>query len=341
VKRPTIADVARQAGVSKGAASFALNGRPGVSEDTRRRVLRIAEEIGWHPNSAARALSGAPTHVVGMAFPRPARTLGIEPFFMELVSGIESVLSVPGYALMLQVVMDAEAELALYRTWWGEHRIDGTIVVDLRAGDPRVGLLEELNLPTVVVGGPTDVGSLPHVWADDTAAVAETVGYLAALGHRRIGRVAGLPELLHTRRRDEAFRQAGKTYRLDAVPILATDYTGEEGARATRKLLSMPERPTAILYDNSIMAVAGVSVADEMRLKVPTDLSIVAWDDSPLCQVIRPALTALSRDVAAYGARAAELLIDVIGKEGDIGQHSVEVPAPQLVPRASTAPPPR
>jgi DNA-binding LacI/PurR family transcriptional regulator len=339
VKRPTIADVARRAGVSKGAASFALNGRPGVSEHTRQRILQIAKEIGWQPNSAARALSGGPTHVVGMAIPRPARTLGVEPFFMELVSGLESVLSGLGYALMMQVVADAETELALYRSWWGEHRIDGTIVVDLRVDDPRIGLLEELNLPTVVVGGPTGAGSLPHVWADDTAAVTETVGYLVALGHRRIGRVAGLPELLHTRCRDEAFLEAGRTYGLDSVPIVATDYTGDEGARATRKLLSMPQRPTAILYDNSIMAVAGVSVADEMRLRVPADLSIVAWDDSPLCQVIRPSLTALNRDVAAYGARTAELLFEVIEQQAGASQ-SVEVPAPRLIPRASTAPPP-
>jgi DNA-binding LacI/PurR family transcriptional regulator len=258
---------------------------------------------------------------------------------MELVSGLESVLSGRGYALMLQVVADAETELALYRSWWGEHRIDGTIVVDLRVDDPRVGLLDELGLPTVVVGGPTGIGSLPHVWADDAATMTETIGYLVALGHRRIGRVAGLPELLHTRHRDEAFLEAGRTYGLDSTPIIATDYSGEDGARATRKLLSMPQRPTAILYDNSIMAVAGVSVADEMRLRVPADLSIVAWDDSQLCQVIRPALTALNRDVAAYGARTAELLFEVIEQDG-AGSQSVEVPAPRLLPRASTAPPP-
>jgi DNA-binding LacI/PurR family transcriptional regulator len=341
VKRPTISDVAQRAGVSISAASFALNGRPGVSDRTRQRILKAADEIGWHRNSAAHVLSGGTTNVIGMAIPRPATILGVEPFFMELVSGIESVLAAPGYALMMQVVADADAELKVYRSWWGERRVDGIIVVDLRGDDPRVALLEELALPSVVVGGPADVGSLPHVWADDAAAASETVGYLAALGHRRIGRIAGLPELLHTRRRDEAFREAGATYELDSIEVVHTDYTGLEGARATRRLLSSPERPTAILYDNSIMAVAGLSVADEMRLSVPEDLSIVAWDDSQLCQVIRPAITALARDVTAYGARVARLLLDVVAKNGDVEQRGVEVPAPRLVPRSSTAPPRR
>ncbi|MDX3658972.1 LacI family DNA-binding transcriptional regulator [Streptomyces sp. ID05-26A] len=341
MKRPTISDVAQRAGVSISAASFALNGRPGVSDRTRQRVLDAADAIGWHRNSAARVLSGGTTNVIGMAIPRPAATLGVEPFFMELVSGIESVLATPGYALMMQVVASVDAELKVYRSWWGEHRVDGIIVVDLRGDDPRVGLLEQLGLPAVVVGGPADVGSLPHVWADDAAAAAETVGYLAALGHRRIGRIAGLPDLLHTRRRDEAFRDASTRYGIESIEVVHTDYTGLEGAQATRRLLTSPERPTAILYDNSIMAVAGMSVADEMRLSVPEDLSIVAWDDSQLCQVIRPAITALARDVAAYGARVAQLLLDVVAKNGAVEQRGVEVPAPRLVPRSSTAPPKR
>jgi DNA-binding LacI/PurR family transcriptional regulator len=337
VRRPTIADIARRAGVSKGAVSYALNDRPGVSSNTRQRILAIAEEIGWLPNSAARALSGAAANAIGLAIHRPARILGIEPFFMELVSGMESVLSAAGSALMLQVVADTETEIALYRRWWGERRIDGAIVVDLRADDPRVGLLEDLAMPAVIVGGPTGVGSLPHVWSDDEVTVTETVGYLAALGHRRIGRVAGLPDLLHTRHRDTAFRAAGATFGVDTSLVISTDYTGDEGAHATRTMLSAAARPTAILYDNDIMAVAGLSVAHEMGLIVPRDLSIVGWDDSPLCQVVRPPLTALTRDIVAYGARAAELLLEVIADPAR--GRGVEEAHARLTPRGSTAPP--
>src|SRR5215470_8494391 len=104
VKRPTIADIARRAGVSKGAVSYALNGQPGVSEATRRRIVAIAEEIGFNPNSAARVLSGARARAIGLALCRPARILGIEPWFMGLISGFETELSVRSYALTLQVV---------------------------------------------------------------------------------------------------------------------------------------------------------------------------------------------------------------------------------------------
>lgn len=339
MRRPTITDIARRAGVSKGSVSYALNGRPGVSAKTRQRIVAIAEEIGWRPNSAARALSGAPAQAVGLAIRRPARILGAEPFFMELVSGLEAELSAASYALMLQVVADEEAELGVYRRWWGEGRIDGAIVTDLRIDDRRVELLKEIGLPSVIIGGPDGVGDLPHVWSDDGLAITETVQYLAALGHRRIARVAGLQDLRHTRSRDDAFGAVCGTLGLRDSTIVPTDYTGDEGGRATRRLLSGRERPTAIIYDNDIMAVAGLSVAQEMGLSVPGDLSVVAWDDSPLCGVVRPPLTAMSRDIPEYGAQAARLMLQVIAEGDDLVERSGKDQSLHLTPRGSTAPP--
>src|SRR5688500_6290968 len=193
VKRPTIADIARKAGVSKGAVSYALNGQPGVSEATRQRIIAIAEEIGFNPNSAARALSGSTANAVGLALCRPARILGIEPFFMELISGVEGELAARSYALTLQVVAGQDAEIAVYRRWWGERRVDGVFICDLRIDDRRIPVLEELQLPAVVIGGPGHTGNLPSIWSDDAAALVETVEYLVALGHRRVARVGGLP----------------------------------------------------------------------------------------------------------------------------------------------------
>lgn len=337
MKRPTIADIARQAGVSKGAVSYALNGQPGVSASTRARILAIADEIGWRPNSAARALNGARADTVGLALCRPARFLGVEPFFMELISGIEGELAGRSYALMIQVVTGHREEMAVYRRWWGEGRVDGAILVDLHFADPRVEEMEALGMPVVVLGHPSESRSLVPVWSDDGAAVRETVEYLTALGHRRIARVAGLPKLVHTVLRDRAFSAACAELGAPEPVTVHTDYTGEEGARATRRLLSSPARPTAVVYDNDIMAVAGLSVAQEMRLNVPGDLSIVAWDDSPLSQVVRPPLTALSRDIPAYGAHAAQRLLSLI--EGD-PVAGFEAQAARLTPRGSTAPPP-
>jgi DNA-binding LacI/PurR family transcriptional regulator len=336
VKRPTIADIARKAGVSKGAVSYALNGQPGVSEATRRRIMAIAEEIGFNPHSAARALSGASSRAVGLTLSRPARILSIEPFFMGLISGFEQELAARSYALTLQVVASPQTEIEVYRRWWGERRVDGVFVTDLRENDVRIPVLNELQLPAVVIGGPGDTGNLTQLWSDDAGAIREAVGYLMALGHRRIARVGGLPDLLHTQTRTRAFTEVCASLGLNSAVTVPSDYTGEEGGRATRRLLSAGERPTAIIYDNDVMALAGLSVAQEMGLSVPGDLSIVAWDDSPLCSLVHPPLTALTRDIAAYGAHAARALLAAIA-----GQpiSDTEEGTAHLTPRGSTAPP--
>jgi DNA-binding LacI/PurR family transcriptional regulator len=336
VKRPTIADIAQRAGVSKGAVSYALNGQPGVSEATRQRIVAIAREIGFNPNNAARALSGASARAVGLTLCRPARILSIEPFFMGLISGFEAELAARGFALTLQVVATPENEVEVYRRWWGERRVDGVIVTDLRADDVRIPVLQQLQLPAVVIGGPGETGTVTQIWSDDAGAVIEAVRYLAALGHRRIARVSGLPALLHTQARTRAFEEICAALGVTPAVTVPSDYTGEDGGRATRRLLIGAERPTAIIYDNDVMAVAGLAVAQEMGLTVPADLSIVAWDDSPLCSLVHPPLTALSRDIAEYGAHAARQLLAAIAGEK---VQNIEAATARLTPRGSTAPP--
>ena len=336
MKRPTIADIAQRAGVSKGAVSYALNGQPGVSEATRERILTIAREIGFNPNNAARALSGATAGAVGLTLRRGARVLNIEPFLMGLISGLEAELSARGFALMLQVVADQQDEIAVYRRWWGERRVDGVFVFDLRDHDVRIPVLQELQLPAVVIGGPGETGSVPQIWSDDAGAVTEAVRYLATLGHRRIARVGDLPDLLHTQTRTRAFDAVSEALGLKSAVTVSSDNTGEEGRQATRHLLLSANRPTAIIYDNDVMAIAGLAVAQEMGLHVPLDLSIVAWDDSPLCSLVHPPLTTLSRDISEYGAHAARQLLAAVA-----GEHvgNVEAGAAHLTPRGSTGPP--
>lgn len=326
MKRPTIKDIAAEAGVSKGAVSLALNGRSGVSESTRSRVLAVASSLGYRPSVTARALSSASADAVGLVLVRPPRALGDEAFFFQLIAGMQSEISC---ALLLQVVSSREEEIALYQRWWAEHRVDGVFLVDLLVSDPRVELMSSLGLPAVVVGGAGHHGALASVWADDYAAMTSVVEYLKSLGHRRIARVAGLASLLHTVRRDAAFASS-VVDGVDGV-VVAGDYTAESGAAATRELLGRGEPPTAIVYDNDVMAVAGAEVAASMGVAVPSELSLVAWDDSVLCQHGR--LTALSRDTFAFGARAARALVAVIG--GALPS-DVEDVLPELVVRGST-----
>ncbi|MDR3081943.1 MAG: LacI family transcriptional regulator [Streptomyces sp.] len=175
MKRPTIADIARQAGVSKVAVSYALNDQPGVSASTRARIKAIAQEVGWRPSSAARALNGAQARAVGLAVCRPARTLSVEPFFMELIGGIESELAPRSIALMLQTVTSHDDEIELYRRWWGEGRVDGALLVDLHDDDARVPALAALDMPVVALGPPHASGSVPAVWSDDGASIRDPV----------------------------------------------------------------------------------------------------------------------------------------------------------------------
>jgi DNA-binding LacI/PurR family transcriptional regulator len=335
MKRLTIADIADAAGVSTGAVSYALNGKPGVSQTTRDKVLRIAADLGWRPSNAARALTRSRSGAIGLIVDRPAQVLGIEPFFMQLVSGIEMALkNDTTTALMLQVTDDQATEIETYRNWWAERRVDGVIVVDLTEHDPRVRVLEQIGLPAVALGFPQEGSSLPCVWSDDSAPMSETVGYLVALGHRRIARVAGPANLVHTVQRDLAFGEAAVVYGLSTSPVVHTDYSGDGGARATRRLLSEPERPTAIIFDNDVMALASMAAAQEMGIDVPGQLSIVAWDDSALCQLVRPALTAVNRDIPQHGVCAVATLEKLIRGEQ---AGNCETPRPILTPRASTS----
>ncbi|MER5260359.1 MULTISPECIES: LacI family DNA-binding transcriptional regulator [unclassified Streptomyces] len=336
VPRVTIKDVAAAAGVSKGAVSIAFNHKPGLAESTRERIFAAARELDWAPNSSARSLSTQRSDTIGLALCRPARLLGLEPFYMEFISGIESVLAERSCSLLLRLVSSLDEEISLQETWWRERQVGGSILVDFHQDDPRVEPLKQLGIPAVAVGHPDLTGGLPSVWTDDATAMAEAVRYLAALGHHRIARVGGPPRLGHSAIRERVFEDTLRELGLGSGAQVATGFAGEEGARATRSLLLRPERPTAIVYDNDLMAVAGLGVAAEMGIAVPDDLSLLAWDDSQLCRLTHPTLSAMSHDVHGFGAQVTRELFAVIA-----GQEVSLLPprAPALTPRASTAAP--
>nr|WP_255429994.1 substrate-binding domain-containing protein [Streptomonospora sp. PA3] len=272
-----------------------------------------------------------------MVVDRPARSLGLEPFFMELMSGVQTALSEVSTSLLLQVAADQEHEIRTYRQWHAQRRVDGVLVVDLLDGDKRPAALAEMGLPAVLVGGPLADAAQPCVWSDDAASMAMAMRHLAGLGHRRIARVAGPQALLHTSRRSAAFAEAAVGIGVDGHSIVHADYSDEAGAQATRRLLRHEPRPTALMFDNDLMAVSGLSVAQEMGFSVPADVSVIAWDDSPLCRMTRPALTAIGRDVKGFGEQAARVLLEVLS--GRTPPHRRAADA-RLVPRESTGRPP-
>ncbi|MGI8459968.1 MAG: LacI family DNA-binding transcriptional regulator [Propionibacteriaceae bacterium] len=340
-RRTTISDIARRAGVSAGAVSYALNGRPGVSQQTRARILAVAEDAGWRPNLAARSLTVSRAQAVGWVIARSTPTIGVEPFFTQVIAGLERELSAANVALLLQVTHSQEKAIAATRRWWAESRIDGVILTDMSTEDPRVPLVVELGIPAVIMGEPFADCDVPAVWHNEQEAVDAVIDYLVALGHRRISWVSGLPRLVHTQNRKRAYAAALARHELaPPTPPLDTDYTRLDGERATRSLLTVRRRPTAIVYDNDVMAVSALTVVRELGLSVPDDVSIVSIDDSELCVLVTPALTALSRDTAAYAELTARTLLDQLDADEPLAAR--EVASGVLVPRASTsAPPPR
>ncbi|MET0419973.1 MAG: LacI family DNA-binding transcriptional regulator [Actinoplanes sp.] len=330
--RPTIRDVARAAGVSKGTVSFALNGRPGVAEDTRQRILDAARELGWTPSTKARALSVSRAFAVGLVLAREPELLGADPFFPAFIAGVERTLSDCGQALVLQVVPESEEE-AGYRRLADAGRVDGVFLLDLRVADPRIALLAELGMPAVTIARP-DVGStFPAVLVDDRPGIAAAVRHLVELGHRRIAHVAGPAHFLHGDVRRRAWEQEAGP---NASAVVEADFSAAGGARATRELLRRHD-PTAIVYANDLMAIAGLSVAQELGIAVPGRLSVTGFDNTDLAAYVSPPLTTVRTDPYLWGREAARALLHLI----DAGTaDDVEVPAAQLVVRASTAPPP-
>ena len=336
--RPTIADVARRAGVSKGAVSFALNDRPGVSPATRKRILGAADDLAWRPNLRARALPARRAYAIGLVVARPARLLGSDPFFAAFIAGVELELAERDLALVLQVVPDAAAETAGYRRLAADGRVDGVLLTDVLNEDPRIALLQELGLLAVTLGRPELASPFPAVIEDDAAGIQAAVRHLVGLGHTRIGHVAGPDQFIHGRRRREAWRSAVVSHGLAPGPSRRADFSPTSGARGTTALLRLAEPPTAIVFANDLMAIAGIGAAHRLGLAVPRDLSVTGFDDTLLAAHVSPSLTTVQVDAVAWGRVATSTLLRLVA-EGS--SNDIPMPAPRLVIRESTGRPAR
>ncbi|WP_238014892.1 LacI family DNA-binding transcriptional regulator [Dactylosporangium sp. AC04546] len=332
--RVTIRQVAIHAGVSEAAVSYALNGRPGVSEQTRARVLAAARDLGWAPNIAARSLGTARANAVGLVLVRPPRQMVIDSWFTQMLSGVEAELNRRQIALVLHLVDDIDDTVDVYRKWWAGRHVDGVILTDLRKTDPRLTALLEIGLPAAIIGGSPDPAGFSTVDADVAGTAGAIVGYLRALGHRTVARVAGTEELFHTHQRDLAYTAAVERAGL-RYSVLYTNYSAVDGMRAMRELMTGAEPPTAVVFDNDVMAAASLKVVHEMGLSVPDDVSIVAWDDSDLCQITMPSITAVEQTPARQSELAAQALLATL--DGGEVRH-VTLPPGTLNPRESTRP---
>jgi DNA-binding LacI/PurR family transcriptional regulator len=337
VRQSTIADVARLAGVSRTTVSFVLNDRPGVAAETRARVLAAVAELGWTPSRQGRALSLGKAGAFGLVLAREPEQVGADPFFPAFMAGVEAVIGRRGDGLMVHMTTP-EQEGEVYERLAAERQVDGVLLTDLRHDDPRPPLVRRLGLPAVVLGQREWGDGLATVSLDDEPAYSAAVRRLAELGHRRIAHVAGPQEFRHAHRRRVAWQETLRTLGLPPGPVLPGGFTVEGGARATRELLVLAEPPTAVVYGNDLAAMAGLSVAQELGVKVPEQLSVVGYDDAPLTRYSHPPVATARADARGWGEAAARALDAVLA--GDEAVH-VELPPAEFVPRASIGPAPR
>jgi DNA-binding LacI/PurR family transcriptional regulator len=250
---------------------------------------------------------------------------------------VETVLAERGQVLVLTVVPDHEAEARAYERLAVDKRVDGFLLTDLLADDHRIGLVQRFGSQAVSLGEPIGGSPFPVITRDYDAGIDELVAHLVGLGHTRIAHVSGDERMLHGLRRRERFEQAIRAAGLSPI-IVPTDFSPEQGAEATKALLDSVEPPTAIVYGNDPMAIAGMGVAHERRLRLPNDLSITGLDGSQIGTYIYPSLTTLDNDPAGWGIAAATALLRLVedGEPADVA-----LPPARLVVRASTAAPSR
>jgi DNA-binding LacI/PurR family transcriptional regulator len=274
--------------------------------------------------------------MVGLVLTASAPRVGVEPFFIELVAGMEEVLTPTGSTVLLLTVEDLDAELATYERWAAEHTVDAVVVVNLVDGDVRPARLERLGLPAVLAGRYTGPAALSSVVADNAGAISAAMGLLGQLGHRAIGRVSGPVELTHTAERSAAMRASGERLHVE-VCIVEADYSAESGIRAARQLLAGAGAPTAIVFDNDVMAVAAEEELVRSGVDVPGQVSLLACDDSTLCELAVPPLSAMSIDVHEHGVTLGSAVLDVLAG----APHRVySAPPIRIRERGSTGPAP-
>ncbi|WP_306216075.1 LacI family DNA-binding transcriptional regulator [Actinoplanes sp. RD1] len=267
---------------------------------------------------------------VGLVLARATRVLGEEPYYHEFLEGLERVLTPAGVSVLVKVVTDRAAESDTYERWAGLRRVDGVVLVDLAPDDDRVALVHRLGLPAVVLGAPSTASGLPTVWTDDEGSAREAVRFLSDRGHEVVGHVSGPGRFAHTQLR-RAGADAEAAERGVRLVRAEGDYSYESGRAAVASLL--PARPTALVCDNDVMALAALDLLREHDLKVPADVSVVAWDDSAQCQLAAPALSAMSHDIGRIGELAAKALLDALAGAGPA---VYEAPAAHLVARETT-----
>jgi DNA-binding LacI/PurR family transcriptional regulator len=332
-RRFTIRDVAARARVSEATVSRVLRGQSiHVREDTRRRVLRVATELRYQPSTAAVALRTSRTYAIGLVIPDLDN-----PIWPAVAHGVQQVARPAGFSVVLGVTdWEAQGEVD-YLAMAQRGGFDGLLINPARATNDD---LLRIGVPAVVLGSHIDFPDFDVVGVDTVLGIRDAIGHLVGLGHRRIGLIAPPLELNSGRKRYRGYRAGLTAHGLveRSEYVVAVPYSREGGAEALRRLIALPEPPTAVVAGNDQQAIGALHAARAAGLQVPADLSIVGLDDLDAASVTSPPLTTLRRPQREYGASATRMLIERISGLGPEQPRRILYPC-ELIVRETTAPP--
>jgi LacI family transcriptional regulator len=328
----TIYDVARIAGVSITTVSHVLNGTRRVNEETKDRVLKAIDQLGYQPSALARALVRQESQTIALIVPDNAN-----PFYAELARGIENYGFAAGFNVFLCNSDQDPVKERAYLNMLISKRVDGVIYM---TGETRRGQLQPLlnhGIPVVTFG--CDFSGVDAITLDDVGGGCAATGHLLALGHRRIACIDGPDQETDRAGRVDGYLTALQMAGIapDPALIVTGDWGCASGWRATEDLMKLPVPPTAIFACNDLMAIGAMSCLHEMGIDVPGRISIIGFDDITLARFCSPPLTTMATSMLEAGQRVCQMLLDRIG--GHLGPERQQITVPVVLHiRQSAAP---
>lgn len=329
ISRPTIRDVARQAGVSHQTVSRVINGSEEVLPETRALVEGVIEKMGYRPSAIARSMARGQTHTLACISPNLT-----DYTFASVIEGAETEARQHGYFMLSSSAADPQSFHGLVEELVSHRRVDGLIIINPYI-DERFKHIPQ-NFPVVFVGAVSHGEAISSVRLDDEKAAYEATQYLLSLGHQHIAMVTGPMAEDCSQDRANGYRRALQEagIALDDSMIIEGNWSATSGKEALLALSAQTPAPTAIFAQNDRMAMGILRAAHDMNLKVPSQLAVIGVDDMPLSSYFDPPLTTMRQDMPLIGQEATRLLLDAIQSKTP-SVRAVQFPA-QLVVRQST-----
>lgn len=315
----TLDEVARHAGVSRATVSRVVNGKPQVRREARRAVERAVEELGYVPNAAARSLVTRRSDSIGVVITEPTVRLFVDPFFPRLLRGVGTELSARDLQLVLVMPGSADDERRAERYLTSGH-LDGALLVSLHGDDPLPARLAARGVPVVVGGRPPRGANVSYVDVDNRQGARSAVEHLLAIGRRRIATIAGPLDMSPGIDRMAGYREALEEAGIARDPVLEAvdDFTLEGGAAATRRLLQAAPEFDALFVASDAMAAGALLVLRGAGRRVPDDVAVVGFDDSPLAATTDPPLSSIRQPIGEMGREMVRLLIEQLGRRDTV-----------------------